>query len=96
MCVSGGKIVLAVGCLLLSFVLYSLYLLATVVVAAIAEIGQILGIAMACLLVAIVLVVMTIGFMLNSPLDFLGILLQILALLGKWPEIARLIESLMS
>jgi hypothetical protein len=94
--VSGGKMILAVACLLLSFVLYSVYLVASVVVAGIAEFGQFLGIAIAYLLVAIAFLWVMIGFMLNSPLDFLRILLQFLAFIGVWPEIARLIESLMS
>ena len=80
--VAGAKLILALVCLLLSFVLYCFYVMATVVVAGIAGIGQFVGIAITYLLVAALFLCVLICFMLNSPLDLVRILLQFLPLPG--------------
>jgi len=80
--VSGGKLMFAFVCFLLSFVLYFLYFVATVVVAGITEIDQFVGIAIAYFLVAILFLCISICFLLTSPLDLVRILLQFLPLLG--------------
>jgi hypothetical protein len=86
---SGDKIILAISCLIflmscsmISFAAYFLCFVANLVhagVAGISGIGESVAIVILYVLGAILLACIAIGFMLNSPLDFVRFLLQSLA-----------------
>ncbi len=73
---------IGIVCLVVSFVFYFGSVLAAELFDAAAAIGQLIGLAFS------VFIFISICFILFGPLDFISILLQLLPLLGPWPELA--------